>query len=60
MEGVGAQAGQPAGSREVADTGAPGQASGEKPVTGSQQPGGSHQLTGSWQKRRLSKSAQST
>lgn len=60
MEGVGAQAGRPAGSREVADAGMPGQASGERPVTGSQQPGGSHQLTGSWWKRRVLKSAQST
>lgn len=60
MEGVGAQAGRLAGSHEVANAGAPGQVRGERPVMGSQQPGGSHQLTGRWGKQRVSKSAQST
>lgn len=60
MEGAGAQAGQLTGSHEVANSGAPGQGLVERPVMGSQQPGGSHRLTGKWGKQRVSKSAQTT
>lgn len=59
VRGQGLKTGRLASSHEVATPGSWAGASGKRPVMGSQQPGGSHQLTGRWGKQRVSKSAQS-